>query len=99
MTKETRRKYTDEFKREAVKLVEEEGRRVSEVARNLGIDRSLLDRWRQQLRETPGAEEARGGGSAGEREELKRLRTEVRQLRIERDILKKAAAFFAKESS
>lgn len=96
MTKSTRRKYTEEFKREAVKLVVEEGRKASEVARNLGIDRSMLDRWRLQFGEEP---EAGNACTSEEKEELRRLRAEVKQLRIERDILKKAAAFFARESS
>jgi transposase len=87
MTKATRRQYTEEFKREAVKLVVEEGPKVSEVARNLGIDRSLLERWRRQFAEGAVADGATG--SAEEKEELKHLRAEVKQLRIERDILKK----------
>lgn len=95
MSKQTKRKYTQEFKQEAVKLVIEQGYKVSEAARNLGIDRSILDRWRQEL-----AAEVSGETLCGpEREELKRLRAENKQLRMEREVLKKAAAFFAKESS
>ncbi len=78
-------------------LVTERGYSVSEAARRLGVDRSLLDRWcrkhRQQVSGTPGQQE-------GDRDaEIKKLREEVRKLQIEKDILKKAAAFFAKESS
>jgi len=97
MTKKTRRRYSDEFKADAVSLVTDQGYSVSEAARRLGIDRSLLDRWcrkhRQQISGTPQQRE-------GDRDaEIKKLREEVRKLQIEKDILKKAAAFFAKESS
>jgi len=98
MAEQGRRQYTEEFKREAVKLVDEQGRGIAEVARSLGVHRSQVERWRGQYRQdaAPSAgRELRGE----EAEELKRLRTEVKQLRMEREILKKAAAFFAKESS
>lgn len=95
MTTKVRNQYTEEFKREAVKLVTEKGYRVSEAARNLGVHVSLLRRWKERLE----AEEKGQGPSADEREELRRLRAENRRLRMEREILKKAAAFFAKESS
>ena len=91
----TRRRHTEEFKREAVKLIAEKGYTVSEAARNLGVHVSLLRRWREEL-------EAESKGevlSRDEREELRRLRAEVKRLQMEREILKKAAAFFAKESS
>jgi len=96
---ETRRKnYTREFKREAVSLVTEQGYRVSEAARNLGIHGSLLRRWRSQL-EKEGKDAFPGKGHmTAEQEEIRRLRREVQQLRMEREILKKATAFFAKES-
>jgi len=91
----TRRRHTEEFKREAVKLMTEQGYAVGEAARNLGVHVSLLRRWREEL-------EAEGKGEVlnrEEREELRRLRAEVKRLQMEREILKKAAAFFAKESS
>jgi transposase len=98
MAKQSRRQYTEEFKREAVKLVDEQGRGIAEVARSLGVHRSQVERWRGQY--GPGSPSCRAGELRGdEAEELKRLRTEVKQLRMEREILKKAAAFFAKESS
>jgi len=94
MSKVTRRRYTPEFKAEAAALVEKQGYKISEAARALGIDRKLLDRWLAKAREKsePGAADSRDA-------ELARLREENRKLLIERDILKKAAAFFAKESS
>lgn len=98
MSKRTQRRYSDEFKVDAVKLVEEQGYSVSEASRRLGIDRSVLARWRRQASEFP----QRSGKRDCEDErdaELRRLRDEVRKLRIEREILKKAAAFFARESN
>jgi len=91
----TRRRHTEEFKREAVKLIAEKGYTVSEAARNLGVHVSLLRRWREELE----AESKGEALSRDEREELRRLRAEVKRLQMEREILKKAAAFFAKESS
>ena len=95
MTRKTKRQYTEEFKREAVKLVTEQGYKVSEAARNLGVHVSVLRRWKERLE----AEEKGERLSPDEREELRRLRAEVKRLRMEREVLKKAAAFFAKESS
>jgi transposase len=95
MTTETRKRrdYTEDFKRDAVSLVTEQGYKISEAARSLDIGAGLLGRWRREF-------EAEGSGlrlSADEREELKRLRREVRTLRMEKDILKKASQYFAKE--
>ncbi|EGV33432.1 transposase IS3/IS911 family protein [Thiorhodococcus drewsii AZ1] len=98
MAKQSRRQYTEDFKREAVKLVEEQGRGVAEVARSLGVHRSQIERWRIQYGQVSSSAGA-GHLKGEEAEELKRLRAEVKQLRMEREILKKAAAFFAKESS
>jgi transposase len=96
--KRARRQFTDEFKAGAVRLVLDEGKTVSEVARDLDLTASALRTWVERARAD------RGKGKAGvltteERAELATLRKEVRQLRIERDILKKAAAFFAKETT
>ena len=95
----TRKKYTKEFKQDAVRLVTEQGYKQTEAARNLGIDRGMLGRWVKEFQEDE-SEAFRGNGKLSiEQEELRRLREENRRLRMERDILKKATAFFAKESS
>jgi transposase len=95
----TRKKYTTEFKQDAVRLVLEQGYNQSEAARNLGIDRGMLSRWVKEAQEDEG-EAFRGNGKRTvEHEELRRLRDENRRLRMEREILKKATAFFARESS
>jgi transposase len=93
-----RRQYTAEFKREAVELVTNQGYTIAEAARNLGIRDQVLGRWRRehlqkQQNAFPGT-----GHQSPEVEELNRLREENRRLKLEREILKKAAAFFAKES-
>lgn len=93
-----RKKFSKQFKIDAVKLVTEQGYNVSEAARNLGIHHSSLRRWIKQL-ETSGNQAFPGKGHMPpEKEELDRLRKEVKKLRMEREILKKAAAFFANES-
>ena len=91
-----KRKFTPEYKAEAVRQVEMSDRSVAEVARDLGISMQTLWQWVQQ-----GKVEAKEAGqklATTEREELKLLRREVARLREEREILKKATAFFAKES-
>jgi transposase len=95
MTK--RRKYTREFKEGAVKLITEQGYQVREAARNLGVNASVLGRWK---REIDGAEGESSGGAdlRAVQAELVQLRKENKRLRLEREILKKAAAFFARES-
>ena len=97
MTQE-RRRFSKQFKIDAVKLVTEQGYKVSEAARNLGIHHSSLRRWKKQF-ETNGNQAFPGKGHMSpEKEELDRLRKEVKKLRMEREILKKAAAFFANEA-
>ncbi len=93
-----RRTYTPEFKAEAVKLVTEQGYSVAEAARSLGIHETLLRSWKQAL-QAQGDPAFPGHGKLPPfEEELRRLRAENKRLLAERDILKKAAAFFAKES-
>ena len=89
----TRRKYTEDFKRDAVALVTEQGYKLAEAARSLDIGANLLGRWKREFEEE--ASGARLGSD--EQEELKRLRKEVRMLRMEKEILKKASQYFAKE--
>jgi transposase len=91
--KRKRRRYTEDFKREAVALVTEQGYSVAEAARSLEVGENQIRRWRQKFEQ----ESAEGGLNATEREELERLRKENRQLRMEKEILKKASAYFAKE--
>ena len=94
MTRE-RRKFSKEFKLETVKLVKEGPRSIGKVARELDLTESAVRNWVRQFDVDAGVRE---GVNTDEREELRRLRSENRQLRMERDILKKATAFFAKES-
>jgi len=98
MGKSQRKKYTKEFKLEAIRLVEEEGYSMCEAARNLGVTSGMISRWRQ-THVKKGEDAFPGNGNAlGMEEELRRLREENRRLKMEREILKKATAFFAKES-
>src|SRR6476619_3470577 len=96
-TKRPRRQFTDEFKAGAVRLVLEEGKSVGAVARDLDLTETALREWVKRAR----ADRTKGrtGLTTMEREELARLRKENRELRTEREILKKAAAFFAKHQS
>ena len=92
-----RRKYNREFKLEAVRMVMDGERPLTEIAANLGISQSMLSRWRDEYREDAQAFRGQGKRTAKE-EELARLRRELHQTRQERDILKKALAYFAEES-
>ncbi len=90
-----RRSFSKEFKRDAVALVRSSGRTIAEVARDLDLTESALREWARQADIDGGRRE---GLTTAEREELARLRKEVRVLREERDILKRATAFFARET-
>ena len=98
MERRKRRSFTPEFRAEAVRLVREGSKSLPQVAKDLDLTESALRNW---VREADGdkSKEPAGALSAAEREELVRLRKEVRHLEMERDFLKKAAAFFAKETS
>jgi transposase len=85
--------YSKEYKDEAVALVREQGYSVPEAAKSLGIASNMLYRWKEQIESQLEGKSL----SVDEREELKRLRKEVKNLRMEKEILKKASAFFAKE--
>jgi len=92
-------KYTKEFKQDAVKLVIEQGYSANEVGRRLGIGQSNVSRWVREYRRGQ-RESARGEIPRKELEaEVRRLKKENQRLQMEREILKKAAAFFAKESN
>ena len=90
-----RRSFPPEFKADAVALVLDEGRSIASVARALGIGESNLGNWVRQARVDRGERE---GLTTGERTELARLRRENAQLRMERDLLKRATAFWVRES-
>lgn len=90
-----RQEYTQDFKREAVNLVETSGKSVPQVARDLGISDSILYKWQKQL-DNQGEQAFPGKGhQTPAEEELRRLRLEVEHLKQEREILKKAVAIFA----
>jgi len=97
-SKRKRRKFEPEFKAEAVRLVLEERRTVADVAKGLGIYGSTLGDWVKQAKADQGKGPP-GAPTTAELEEIRRLRKENRELRMEREILKKAAVWFAKESS
>lgn len=97
MEKRARRKFTAEYKAEVVRLVRDGGKTVRQVSRDLDLTESAVRQWVKQSAIDAG----KGGTGAlttAERAELVALRREARQLRMEREILKKATAFFAKES-
>jgi transposase len=97
MAKKTRRSFTKGYKAEVVELIRKSGKTVGAICRDLDLTETAVRRWVQQ------AEVDSGGGPAGalttaEREELAQLRRRIKTLEMEREILKKATAFFAKES-
>ena len=93
-----RRKYTREFKLAAVKLITEQGRSVAEAARSLGVSEKQLRHWKSVLRRQGQQAFPGNGNPPPAEEEPRRLKEENQRLRMERDVLKKAAAFFARES-
>ena len=95
----TRRTFTREFKAEAVRRIAEQGKSLAEVARELDLGESMLRAWKQALAAGGGQAFPGKGNPPAQEEELRRLRAEVKRLTMERDILKKATAFFARESS
>jgi transposase len=97
MKKRQRRSFTAAYKAETVRLIREGGKPVAQVARDLDLSQTAVRRWLQQA-EIDAGHGFRGELTTAEREELQKLRRQVRQLEMEREILKKATAFFAKES-
>jgi transposase len=87
--------YPPEFRREALELLRVSGKPIGQVAKDLGVAEQTLYVWRRKAQIDQGERE---GLSSDEREELRRLRRENRTLQMEKDILKKAAAFFARET-
>ena len=94
MTRRHRRKFTDEFKAETVKLIRESGRTVGSVARELDLTETAVRSWVKQAEASGSADTL----SPDERVELRRLRKENQELRMEKEILRKATVFFAKEN-
>jgi transposase len=88
-------RYTDEFKREALGLLKRSGRTVPEVAAELGVAKSALYRWQREPARTPEGKRAR---TISLEEENRQLRRDYQRLKMEHEFLKKAAAFFAKQS-
>ena len=97
MSKRKRRQFSEEFKREAVRLCRQKDRSIGQVAEELDLTDSALRNWVKQY-EVDHGDNAAGALTTDEKEELRKLRRENRVLREEREILKKAAAFFAKEN-
>jgi len=94
-----RKTYTREFKIQAVRMLTADGLSVAEVARRLGVGENCLRLWRAAARRQGDAAFPGPGNLSAEQEELRRLRAEVHRLKAERDLLKKAAAYFASPPS
>ena len=98
MTKK-RSRYSNEFKLEAINLVEEQGRKIPEVASSLGIGRTTLEKWVYQYRkEQQGIAPTQGRAITPEQRKIQELEKQVKQLKMERDILKKASALLAQDN-
>jgi transposase len=94
-----RRTYTREFKLEAVRLVRERGVSIAQAARDLGLHKNMLSLWVRRLSEDPEQAFPGAGRMKPDQLEIAQLKREVTKLKAERDILKKAAAYFAREST
>ena len=97
MAKKTRRSFTKEYKAEVVELIRKSGKTVGAICRDLDLTETAVRRWVQRAEVDSGAGPA-GALTTAEREEFAALRKQVKTLEMEREILKKATAFFAKES-
>ncbi len=96
---EARKQYTKEFKLDAISLVLDQGFTIAEAARSLGISANMLGRWIKENQADNNGQAFRGNGKlTPEQEEIRRLKIENKQLKLERQILKEAAVFFAKET-
>ncbi len=94
----TRKQYTKEFKLDAISLVLEQGYKQAEAARSLGINVNMLSRWVKEHQHDEGQAFRGNGKLTPEQEEIRQLRSQVKRLEMEKDILKKATVFFAKET-
>lgn len=94
-----RRVFSREFKLEAVRLVRQRGVSVAQASRDLGVHENVIRKWVKQLEDDPLQAFPGQGRMKPEQAEIERLKREVQKLKAERDILKKAAAYFAKEST
>jgi len=94
----TRKKYSKEFKLDAISLVLEQGYSRVEAARSLEINANMLGRWVKELQTDDGQAFRGNGRLTPEQEEIRKLKSQVRMLQMEKDILKKATVFFAKET-
>jgi transposase len=97
--KRQRKTHSREFKQEAVALVVEHGYSYAAAGRSIGVSGALIGRWKRQLEDHASAAFPGKGQRTGEQQRIHDLETENRRLRMEKEVLKKAAAFFAKESS
>jgi transposase len=96
---EARKQYTKEFKLDAISLVLDQGFTIAEAARSLGIRANMLGRWIKESQVDNNGQAFRGNGKlTPDQEEIRRLKRENKQLKLERQILKEAAVFFAKET-
>ena len=94
----TRKKYSKEFKLDAVSLIAEQGYTRSEAARSLDINTNMLGRWMKEFQSDDGQAFRGNGKLTPEQEENRRLKARVKRLQMEKEILKKATVFFAKET-
>lgn len=99
MTQAKRKRYTKEFKQDAVTLVAREQYSIAEAARRLGVNENMLGRWKREFEEQGAVAFPGQGRQTPEQEEIVSLRRDVKRLEMERDILKKATAFFASQKS
>src|SRR5690606_31875849 len=94
-----RKQYTKEFKLDAISLVLDQGHAISEVSRNLEINANMLRRWIREYQKDDAGQAFRGNGKlTPEQEEIRQLKAQIKQLKLEKQILKEATVFFAKET-
>jgi transposase len=93
-----RKKYSKEFKLDAISLVADQGYSQAEAARSLGINSNMLSRWIRENKSNDGQAFRGNGKLTPDQEEIRRLKEENKRLKMEKDILKKAATFFAAEA-